>query len=67
MFTARSALTLLADGPSGCTEQVMRAFGFPSELITKVVDEREFFELSRPGVGFGLRVAQGHHQRWQDQ
>ena len=38
MFTARGALTLLADGPSGCTEQVIRTFGFPSELITKVVE-----------------------------
>jgi hypothetical protein len=38
MLTARSALTLLADGPSGCTEQVMRAYGFPSEPITKVVE-----------------------------
>ena len=38
MFTARSALTLLANGPSGCTEQVMRAYGFPSELITTVVE-----------------------------
>jgi hypothetical protein len=38
MLTARGALTLLADGPSGCTEQVMRAYGFPSELVTKVVE-----------------------------
>ena len=38
MLTARGALTLLADSPSGCTEQLMCAHGFPAEVITKLVE-----------------------------
>jgi hypothetical protein len=38
MFTARSALTLLAESPNGSTEQLMLAYGYPAELITKLIE-----------------------------
>jgi hypothetical protein len=38
MFTAWSALTMLADSPTGCTEQLLRGYGFPAEVIVKLVE-----------------------------
>jgi hypothetical protein len=38
MFTARSALTLLAERPNGSTEPLMLAYGYPAELIAKLVE-----------------------------
>ena len=38
MFTARSALTMLAKSPNGSTEPLMLAYGYPAELITKLVE-----------------------------
>jgi hypothetical protein len=38
MFTARSALALLAESRIGCSESLKRAHGFPSELIAKLVE-----------------------------
>jgi hypothetical protein len=38
MFTARSALTMLAESPNGSTEPLMLAYGYPAELLTKLVE-----------------------------
>jgi DNA-binding PadR family transcriptional regulator len=38
MFTARSALAVLAESQIGCSESLMLAHGFPTELITKLVE-----------------------------
>jgi hypothetical protein len=36
--TARGALALLTESPIGCSAQLMRAHGFPTELIAKLVE-----------------------------
>jgi hypothetical protein len=42
MFTARSALTFLAESPNCSTEQLMRAYGYPACVFCSGAGERRW-------------------------